>query len=272
MKIRIAAFLLLLSVQVHAAERGFYVSGTAAAGINPIISSASADIFYRIPLSSDPGPLWNSTSIDLGFDGSVTPVDYNVATFINIEPVAVFNLKLTASLQRYYTAAGYGYYRMESPDSDYSYSAQSDIEGESKTAYKFSAEPTLKFRYGRVIFGNTFTFNYINTQTNDEYYYEPYSDSIHKSEDTDYSNSTSLLFEVRSGLLAGVNNFYSRTGSVDCTSNRVSGIIIWTPAIEYEGEITLGALAGSYNENRNYKGDLFALAFVTYKMKNDIKE
>ncbi len=269
MRIRIAVFLLLLSIQVHGAERGFYATGSAAAGINPIISSISADIFYRIPLSSDPGPLWNTTRIDLGVTGGVTPVDYSGSFFFNIEPVAVFNLKFKATAQKYNTALGYGYYRMESDDSDYSSSARTDITAESKTAYKFSVEPVFKIKYSSIIFTNTYTFNYINTRTDDEYYYEPYSDSIHKRKDTDYSNSTSLLYEIRSGLLAGVNNFYSRTGSVDCTSNRVSGILIWTPDADYAGKITIGALAGSYTENRHYEGELFSLVFVSYTEKGD---
>lgn len=269
MRIKIVSLILFFSVQVYAAERGVYTAVSAAGGINPAVARISAEAWYRIPLFSNPGVLWNTSCIDFGLVGSTTPVDYSGSLFFNIEPIAIFNLKLTAGAQRYHTALGYGYQGVDSPDAEYSSSALEKIDGESKAAYKFSAEPTLKFRYGNVIFANTFTLNYINTQTDDEYYYEPYSDSIHKRKDRDYSNSTVLLYEMTGRLLAGVQSFYSRTGSVDCTSNRIAGIVIWKPESGISERISIGAMAGSYMENKNYKGGIFALAFVSYTMKGE---
>jgi len=269
MKTKLSILIVLFSVQIYAAERGIYSAVSAAGGINPTIARVSAEAWYRFPLFSDPGVLWNTSCIDLGLGGSTTPVDYNGSLFFNIEPIAIFNLKFTAGVQRYHRVLGYGYQGVDSPDAQYSPSARENIDGESKTAFKFSAEPTVKFRYGSVIFANTFAFNYINTQTDDEYYYEPYSDSIHKRKDRDYSNSSVLLYEIAGGLLAGVQNFYSRTGSVHCTSNRIAGIVIWKPETGSSDRLSIGAMAGSYTENKNYKGELFALAFVSYTMKGE---
>ncbi|HPJ43006.1 MAG TPA: hypothetical protein P5120_05165 [Spirochaetota bacterium] len=269
MKINRVILILLFSMNASAAERGFYSSVSAAGGINPYAASVSADMFYRLPLFSDTGDMWNTSCIDLGLNGTVTPADYSGSVFLNIEPVAVFNIKFTATAQRYYTGLGYGYNRMESPDSDYSSSARDDIDNESRTAYKYSAEPALKFKYSRTVFVNKFTLNYIDTRTGDEYYYEPYSDSIHKRKDYDYSNSTNLLFEVNRNFYAGFNNFYSRTKSVDCSSNRVAGIIIFNPELQGNEKVSIGAMAGTYTANNNYRGDLFAAVFASVSMKAD---
>lgn len=269
MKTKFMILIIFFSVQAYAVERGIYTAVSAAGGINPSVAKVSADVFYRMPLFSDPGVLWNTSCIDLGLGCSTTPVDYSGSLFFNIEPIAIFNLKLSAGVQRYYTVLGYGYQGVDSPDAEYSPSAREEIDGERKTAYKFSAEPTLKFRAGKVIFANTFVLNYINMQAEDEYYYEPYSDLIHKRKDRDYSNSTVFLYEITGGLLAGVQNFYSRTGSVDCTSNRIAGIVIWKPEYGSPGRISIGAMGGSYTENKNYKGDLFALVFVSFNMKGE---
>ncbi len=252
-----------------AAERGFYSSASAAGGINPSAARVSAGVLYRFPLFSDKGELWNTSCIDLGLGGIVTPADYSGSVFINIEPVAVFSLKLTASAQRYYTGAGYGYNRMESPDSDYSSSARDEIDNGTKTAYKYSAEPAFKFKYSKIIFVNTFTFNYIDTKTGDKYYYEPYSDSIHKRKDYDYSNSTNILFEIKRNFLAGFNNYYSRTESVECSSNRVAGIIIYNPELQGYDIVSIGGMAGSYTVNNNYRGELFPAVFASIRMKAD---
>ncbi len=269
MKTKIVILVFLFSVNATAAERGFYSSASAAGGINPSAAKLSAEVLYRLPLFSDTGELWNTSCIDLGLEGSVTPADYSGSMFINVEPVAVFNLKFTASVQRYYTGFGYGYNRMDSPDSDYSSSARDDIDKEKKTAYKYSAEPTFKFKYSRIIFVNKFALNYIDTKTGDKYYYEPYSDSIHKRKDYDYSNSTSILFEVKRNYFAGFNNYYSRTESVECSSNRVAGILIFNPELQGCDNVSIGGMAGSYTVNNNYRGDLFAAVFASIRMKAD---
>lgn len=267
MKKNFLILLLLCCIDVSAADKGLFTSAGAVAGINPVIGRISADIYYRIPLSSDPGILWNSTCLDLGMNGSITPVDYNASGYINIEPIAFFNLKFTAAVQQYHTLAGYGYQKMESPDSDYSPDALSDIEGESKTACKYSAEATLKFRYNRFIFADTFTLNHIIVSASDRYYYEPYSDSIHEKDDWNYANSTSLLYEVNNRLLAGINNYYNRTESTDCRSNRIAAIVLYSPETENSDKINLGVLAGTYTENKNYKNDIYAVVFAVYTMK-----
>jgi hypothetical protein len=252
---------------VSASDKGLYTAVSAAGGVNPVIAKISADVYYRIPLSSDPGILWNSTCIDFGITGSSTPVDYSAAGFINIEPIAFFNLKLSAAAQKFHTAAGYGYQKLNSPDSDYSSSSLSDIDGESKTAYKYSAEPALKFKYSRIILTNTFMLNYIKVSTPDQYYYEPYSDTVHKRKDWNYAHSTNLLFEINSSLIAGVNNYFNKTESTDCQSNRIAGLILFNTKCSNNDEITFGALAGSYTENRNYKGELYAAVFTVYTIK-----
>lgn len=258
---------LLCCIEVSAANKGLYTAAGAAGGTNPVIGRISADVYYRIPLSSDPGILWNSTCLDLGMNGSITPVDYNASGYVNIEPVAFFNLKLTATIQQYHTLAGYGYQEMESPDSDYSPEALSDIDGKSKTACKYSAEPTLKFRYSRFIFTDTFTVNHIIVSTSDRYYYEPYSDTVHKKNDWNYANSATLLYEVNNHLLAGVNNYYNKTESTGCRSNRIAAIVLYSPETDNSEKINIGALAGTYSENKNYKNDLYAVVFAVYTMK-----
>lgn len=261
--------LLVYSTHVFSAERGSYTDISAGGGINPLAGQASVSLYYKIPLSSDPGILWNSTCVDLGISGSFSPGDCTASAFLEVEPVAFFNLKLSGTVQRYYPELGYGYQRLESAKSDYSSSALSDIDRESKNAYKLCAQPTLKFRYERVIFTDTFTLNYINTLTSDRYYYEPYSDTAHARKDRDYANSATLLYSFSSSVLAGLNSYCNKTVSTGCRSSRIAAIALFSPERNNHDGITFGALAGSYTENRNYKGELYAAAFAAYTMKND---
>lgn len=264
---KIIIIIMLSSLNAFAAERGFYASASAAGGVNPKSADISAEVYYKIPLSSDPGILRESTCIDFGFSGEATPADYNSSCFINIEPIAFFSLKLSATIEKFYTSLNYGYRQLASLKSDYSASALSDIDTESKTAYKYSAEPALKIKYRRIIATDSFTLNHVRVLTSDDYYYDPHSDTPHKKNDWDYSNSTSILFSVNSHILAGVNNCYSRTASADSGSDRIAGIALISPGQENSGSLTIGTLAGSYTKNRNYKGDLFCAVFAEYTFK-----
>jgi hypothetical protein len=267
MKMRFFILVLLCCMEASAADEGLFTSAGAAGGTNPVIGRISADVYYRIPLSSDSGILWNSTCLDLGMNGSMTPVDYNASGYLNIEPIAFFNLKLTTTIQQYHTLAGYGYQEMKSPDSDYSLETLSDIKGESKTACKYSAEPTMKFSFSRFIFADTFTVNHIIVSTSDRYYYEPYSDTVHERDDWNYANSASLLYEVNNHLLAGVNNYYNKTESTGYRSNRIAAIVMYSSETENSDKINIGFLAGTYTENKNYKNDLYAVVFAVYTIK-----
>jgi len=66
-----------------------------------------------------------------------------------------------------------------------------------------------------------------------------------------------------------VQNFYNRTVSVHCTLTRTAGIVIWKPVSGNKKGISIGAMAGSYTENRYYKEELIALAFISYAVKGE---
>jgi hypothetical protein len=256
--------IILLTVSAlpaFAAKKGLYMDVSAAGGINPLAGRASASLFYRLPLSSDSSPLFNGTKTDLGITGSATPADYSGTGYVYFEPLAIFGLRLSGTYRRYYTAFGYGYKPVSGPDASYSSKAMSDIDDKSRTSFVFAAEPTLRLKYERLIAVNTITFTSTRVKNGDPYYYESYSDTIHEKNDKDYANSASLLFEVNSSFLAGVNDYYQKVSSTGYHSNRIASVFIYNGK-DGENELTAVFMAGSYTENRNYKGKPFGLFYI----------
>jgi hypothetical protein len=256
-----AVFFACVSLPTFAAKQGVYVHTSAAGGYNPATAQLSASVFYRLPFSSDTAPLWNETKTDFGITGSITPVDYSGTAFVTFEPLAIFSLKMSGACQRYYASLGYGYRKVESPDSEYSNSALSHVTAESKTAFRFSAEPTLRYKYERFIVTNTFSYTYIEVKSGDPYYYEPYSDTIHKKKDHNYANSASLLFVINDHFIAGVNDYYQKVPSTQYRSNRIASVFVYSKK-NGESELSLALLAGSFTENKYYKGKLFTAFYI----------
>jgi hypothetical protein len=252
---------MFIPLTVSAAQKGFYMDTSVAGGYNPAAARITASMFYRLPLSADTAPLWYGTKTDLGITGSVTPVDYSGSVFLIFEPLAIFSLKMSGAYHRYYTTFGYGYRKVEGPDSPYSEKALSHIDPETNTAYKFVAEPTFRYKYERLIVVNTFSYTHINVKNDDHFYYEPYSNTIHKKNDYDYADSASFLFIINDYLSVGVNDYYQKVPSTDYQSNRIASLFVFTQK-KGENELVAVFFAGSYTENRYYRGKLFAAFYI----------
>lgn len=177
---KLAAALLLAcfagsALSSETATRGLYVDQSLQAAYNPVGLQLGTKLFYRLPLIQKEGLLWESTKIDVGIKNNLSPAFDFVGPFIDIEPIAIFDLALSAQFTGYYSALGFGFRDLAGYDAPFSTSALDAVPSRNAGGYLLSAAPTLKFAVGRFAFSDTLHMNYFNVDGAEGYFYETFA-------------------------------------------------------------------------------------------------
>lgn len=225
------------------------------------------DLFYRLPLINKSSPLFQSTKLDIGIQEFLTPAFNRISTFIKIEPIAFFDVKIKIGHDYIFD-----FLHMESPNSDYSCEKIDDISKKTlhpKNGFRSDVIPTLKFAFKQIALLYTFTWTY-HYYKHKGYYYDYNTFIIHKGSDSFFKHNVKFLFKVWD-LRMGPQVAYSHVHSSRKNYLETSFLIAYFPTwkcLKDKVKPFLGASVGTYPKDRHRKGKLtygFAIA-VTYKI------
>jgi hypothetical protein len=261
MKRSVCFILLLIGISVMCfakpAVQGLYFSQSLSGQYNPLGAQSDSRLYYRLPLYNSSDMLFESSKLDAGVLNWLTPLDETIGAYINIEPIAFFDLTLMAGYQYTFNIFGFGFWPATNTGMDYSPDAESKMKAENKSGMWLVATPTLKAELFKVVFVNSFTINYLQKFDYTGYYIEAHADAIMKESDTDLINETFLLYRINDVWLAGLDHYYLYVPSTKYGSQRLSAMAIFNPKIDGLFDFYAVGMAGSFIEDHFYKGMLY---------------
>lgn len=237
--------LLLTTSQAQKAERGIYNYNSFGAGYNPLGVLLDNRLYMRLPLSSKPGVLWESTKLDIGLQSSWTPADEMIGFLVTIEPIALFSLTATAGFYGMYNTFGYGFYAFPSAKEHYGPDLPKNIDPQSAGGAWYSLSPELRLKVSHFIFVNTVTADYVSIN-HTGYFLELRNYTLRKTKDTDLMNDANLLFEFNQNLLAGCVYHYLSVFGTSIKSHRISALAIRLFPDTKFGSLFAAVTAGYY--------------------------
>lgn len=173
-------------------------------------------VYKRWMLFDTDNILWKNCHVDLGFVNDLSPAFNIVGGYVEVEPIAVLNMRL--DVQQYtlfnipgkpFNAYGYYYYPddgtpLEELDFSANYRASgSNKQGETwKATYNYGFRMRLSIRlqaeYWRIAIVDMIemSFQTFAQKSNETYWYDPMTDAIHKRTDFDFNSYLFLLFKI----------------------------------------------------------------------------
>ncbi|MDA8427551.1 MAG: hypothetical protein M0Z80_15600 [Treponema sp.] len=213
---------------------------------------SSTKLYYRIPLSESGDVLWKTTKIDLGLANALSPAFDFLGAFVDIEPIAFFDIALTAQTQGYFRALGYGFHDMAGYQSAFDASTLEALPSKNALGYCLQAAPTLKVALGRIAASDTFTISYFSVDDGRGYFYEAEANCILAKKGVELSNQAYLLFAVREGFMLGLNDSLLRVPSSGYESHLVHAVAVFDSAIGKGMSLYFAMLTGLYVEDRYF--------------------
>jgi len=255
---RVVIFLLGIalasSAAAESAVKGLYLDQNVQAGYNPIGVQLGTKFFYRIPLIEKEGILWESTKIDVGVKNSLSPAYDMFGAFVDIEPIAVFDLALSAQAIGYFDALGYGFRDMADYDAAFDDAALEAVPDRSAFGVLLTAAPTLKAAVGPFAVMDTLYLNYFNVDGGEGYFLEAFGNCVLKKQDVELFNDAYALYTFDFGLMAGLNDSILYVPGSGYISHCLQAVGVYSKALSDTLSLYAALTAGAYIEDRYYEG------------------
>jgi hypothetical protein len=204
------------------------------------------------------GILWESTKIDFGLQNNLSPAYDMIGVFVDIAPIAIFDLALTAQAVGYYNFLGFGFYTLPSGtgpglgyDADFNDSALSALTSKNTIGFSLSATPTFKIAFGPFAIADSFSFIFFSVDDGNGFFYEVVNNTVLAKNDYELINNAYLLYTVVPGVLVGLNDYVLCVPASGYVSHRLVAMGIYTmtfsPRLSFNAVLQLGTfLADKY--------------------------
>jgi hypothetical protein len=233
--------------------QGLYLDQNLGATYNPLGVQLGTKLLYRMPLIREKGILWEPTKIDVGITNALSPAYDFIGAFLDVEPIAVFDVAFTAQFAGYYNGLGYGFHDLAGYAAAYDPNTLASLGSKNTTGYILSAAPTLKFALGSFAFSNTLHVNYFNVDGGSGYFYETYANCVLAKSDIEIYNDAYALLSIGAGLLAGLNDSILIVPASGYRSQALQAVGILSRAVSGRLSIYAVLTAGLYLEDRYYQ-------------------
>lgn len=235
------------------AREGFYLDQSVQGAYDPLGFQLTTKLFHRQPLGSQQGMLWEGTKIDLGAVNNLSPAYDLVGGFIDILPVAFFDLTLSAQFAGYYSAFGYGFHSLSSYDSAFDDAALNALPAKNTTGYVLSASPTLQFAFGPVVVVDSFAFTYFNVDGGEGLFYEAISNCVLAKSGVELQNQAYLLAKLSPELMVGLNDSLLHIPASGYESHAIHLTGIYTKQASERLAVYSALMVGTFLADRYYQ-------------------
>lgn len=252
--------LLALTAHGEPAVQGFYVDQALQVSHNPLGAQSITKLFYRLPVFEEEGVLWESTKLDVGFQNNLSPAYDLAGFFVRFEPIAVFDIALTAQFAGYYNLLGYGF--LDLPSREASTDPNETYLPATRNAFGFvgSVAPTLKFAWKPFAATNTFTLTYFYADDGEGFYFERIGNVGLAKSDIELSNSAYLLAEPYPDFYVGVNDWILLVPNSGHLSHRLAGVAAYTARLSEFFSVYMGLFLGTFVSDRYHKYAFYTAA------------
>ena len=256
MKECIAACALLIASEAIAsadpAVRGFYLDQNLGGGY-PLGVQSGTKLLYRMPLEIGRGILWESTKIDAGFSNMLSPAYDFLGAFVDVEPIAIFDLAVSAKFAGYFSDLGFGFHNLSGYGAAFDANTLDSLGSKNTIGYIVSVAPTLKFAFGSFAFSNTFHVNYFNVDGGSGYFYDVYDNCVLAKSDIILHNEAYALLSIGSGIMAGLNDSLLMVPASGYQSQVLQAVGILQKSLSGKLSLYAALMVGLYLEDRYYQ-------------------
>jgi hypothetical protein len=269
---RLILVLALLGVVVaglsaEKAEKGFYLEQSIQASYDPLGLQFLTQAYYRIPLIDKDGVLWESTKIDIGLQNNLSPAYDMIGAYIDIEPIAIFDLALTAQAIGYYDALSFGFYSLSGYGDGFDDNSLATLTPQNTFGYTVSATPTFKIAFGPIAIADSFSLAYFSVDNGAGFFYERINNCVLAKQDVELTNNAYLLATIVPGVLVGLNDFVFVVPNSGYLSHRIVAMGIYTskftPRLSFNAVLQLGTfLADAYYQYTVYVGGQVGISWA----------
>ncbi len=242
-------------------RRGWYLDQNLQGGYPGGVQSGT-QLYYRIPLSERSGILWKPTKIDLGLSNELAPAFDFFGAFVDIEPIAFFDLALSAQAQDYFKALGYGFHDMAGYQSAFDSSTLDGLSSKNTSGCLLSASPTLKLALGPVVAADTLNIYYFLVDGGEGYFYEAVANCILAKNGVELSNQAYLLFTLGPGLMLGVNDSLLHVPASGYESQAIHAMGVFDSKLDEKISLYSAVMVGLYVEDRYYDHEIHAAGTI----------
>ena len=243
---------------------------------NPTGFGNSTDFNMRYYYSNSDSILWKNNHIGFGPHVHISPATGGGGVFLEIEPIAAFNLRLEYNYVRYF---GWATALISFPDKDSDYSDSvlerfqiPNDDAVSANGHSFKIKPTFQMQVSRFVLLNMTSLEWWKIDDIEGYFYEPTNDTLMKVDDYFFSNQTLAGVEVwkRSDVrrvIAGTRYSFFRVDSTKRERHQLDAVMVWMMGEKlwllrtWETNFTnplIMLAAGGYLEDRYREKELFA--------------
>jgi len=238
---------------------GFYIDQSVQASNIPLGVQLVTQFSYRVPLMKSAGILWESTKIDFGVINTLSPAYELAGVFVDVEPIAFFDLALTAQFTGYFNSLGFGLVDLPGYAAAFDNASLSGLTQSNAAGYMLVAAPTLKVAFGPFAALDTFSATYFHVGDGNGYFFERIANCALSKSDYELSNQLYGLVTIVPGLRAGLNDSVLIVPASGYLSHRVAGVGVFTKKLTEKlslySALMLGTfLADRYNQYTLYVG------------------
>lgn len=203
---------------------GFHLLSALSIRPYPIGLSWRTQAGYKRGLFESDSILLNNTFVDAGVSTALSPASFWVGPYLEILPLAVLNLRVTAQFLRYFGNFGF-LYVPAGGEQDWSLdaldtSAEQGL-GQSTTGLLVEAQATPQMRVGRVVVQAQTTFGWMQMDVEDQYY-EPFYDLFFAPTDTFWVTRPTVGYLLGRDLSKGYLLLGARWEHVSIANSRTS--------------------------------------------------
>lgn len=189
-------------------ERRLVLNNLLAVRLNPLGLENQTRLGYQSVLYRNEGALFRDNFLFLGANARLNPAGVKAGPSVELQPLSIFNLRLTAEYVGFFSTQGYLQSR-PSPNADYS-QASRDVGEEAGQQYatsgmRLALEPLVQMKVGPIAVRDRFAFEYwsMRLRNGDRAWYDGTLDTLVPGKGFVYTNDLDLLFLGRPPLVLG---------------------------------------------------------------------
>jgi hypothetical protein len=262
----IVALLLLAAIAGGAfaqkTQQGFYLDQSVQASYNPLGLQFVTRAYYRLPLVQKEGVLWESTKIDVGLQNNLSPAYDMVGGYIDIAPIAIFDIAFTAQAIGFYDLLNFGFYSLSGYSAPFDGAALDALTPKNATGYAVSATPTLKFAVGPIAMLDSFSMTYFSVDNGSGFFYERINGCVLAKQDTELINQAYLLATVAPGVLVGLNDFLLIVPASGYISHRIVAMGIYSTRLSPRLSLNAVLQLGTFLQDAYYQYSVYVAGQV----------
>ena len=247
---KVLLFILALLLQTAVCSELYYTSSFALQ-YPPGIQNDSR-LFIRFDLYDSDNILFKDSKIDIGIQNKLTPSYDYLGVRMNIEPIAILDITLSAGVFAAFEALGFPFLELQGYDSDFNDAALDLLEPLNRTGTYAYLCPTVKMAFGKMIAMHSITINYFNMGTRSKYFFERMSNAIMAQEDVNLENETYFLYKFNPGIMLGLQHYYLYIPDSKYISQRISLTSIFTPQSGFAKGAYVVTILGGFLRDKYY--------------------